>query len=660
MAASLSGVFNVQEFTDLGAFGVGYRLYTYTASTTTHKAAFTTAAADVEHTYTSDGSGGQYIAINARGELPAPLFLASGAYDIALKTAAGATVWTRRAQGNNDASAELATSLASAATLSTGAGLVGFDASKSYAAGTVGAKLRQFVSVTDAPYNATGDGVTDDTAALVAAFASGDPINLLGLTYAVSGELTIIGPVTSDGATLKFTSNVTSALELGASANVAGTLTVDVSTVAVTNGLLLDGATQCSDLTAQRADNIVVLGNNHALTTNGVMLDATVAGASNSAWVHYAKLRRLTVRNCGKGLVLQASMATLTLSYVNANVIDEINIVGCKRSIVMSAASGSEISSNFIQRYVVQYGFVSGSGPTNGIEMAGTCSSNVLSGFVYDWDHTQTVGPVVSLDASTKDNRVESSAFSWEVSDLGVRNLVSSAITPARSGAWVSPHGRGFNGTQDNALAHWAGCVGTVTGTAATTGTATCSLTAGALLNIQRENDATASVTFVAGTGVASYTIEFRSTTEVFDGLSVVGAYFEPGYLPSGLTVQIDVGAGYVTRADFDDVQASDVFCRLDSVGGTDVYADVIGIKFIVKGSDARVVKLRQVYANGAMPKTHLSRGGDRMLGDLLFSGNGVGPILVDTATGDIYRVKVTNGVLGLSAANPAKTMTYF
>ncbi len=96
--ASLSGVWNVQEFTDTGDLMALGRLYTYVAGTTTHKIAYTDAAGAIPHTYTSDGMGGQYLALNARGELPAPLFLTADAYDLALKTPAGASVWTRRAQ----------------------------------------------------------------------------------------------------------------------------------------------------------------------------------------------------------------------------------------------------------------------------------------------------------------------------------------------------------------------------------------------------------------------------------------------------------------------------------------------------------------------------------------------------------------------------------
>lgn len=46
-----------------------------------------------------------------------------------------------------------------------------FSHSTSYSAGTVGAKLKQIINIKDAPYNAAGDGVTNDRAAFVSAVA---------------------------------------------------------------------------------------------------------------------------------------------------------------------------------------------------------------------------------------------------------------------------------------------------------------------------------------------------------------------------------------------------------------------------------------------------------------------------------------------------------
>lgn len=138
MAASQSGVFNPQAFTDAGLPAASYRLYTYTQGTTTHKAAYTDAAGVVAHTYTSDGAGGLYIALNARGELPAPLFLTSGAYDLTLKTPAGATVWTRYARGSNDFTAAVVADLADAASASKGSGLIAHDRDNAYPINTIG------------------------------------------------------------------------------------------------------------------------------------------------------------------------------------------------------------------------------------------------------------------------------------------------------------------------------------------------------------------------------------------------------------------------------------------------------------------------------------------------------------------------------------------
>lgn len=150
MSASLSGVFDLQSFTDAGVLGVGMRLYTYITGTTTFKAAYTDAAGLVSHTYTADGSGGQYIALNARGELPAPLYFSTGSYDLALKTAAGATVWTRRADPTAD--------------------------------------LLKSVVACPMDYGAVGDGATNDTAAFIAACNTGLLVDGRGKTYGISGS----------------------------------------------------------------------------------------------------------------------------------------------------------------------------------------------------------------------------------------------------------------------------------------------------------------------------------------------------------------------------------------------------------------------------------------------------------------------------------------
>lgn len=184
MAASLSGEFNFQQFTDAGDPLASGRVYTYTAGTTTKKTAYTDAAGSVAHTYTSDGAGGEYIALNARGELPAPLFLNSGSYDIALKRSDGTTVWTRRAKGQDDDAATLRTDLADTADAAKGDALIGTKASGTGAiARTQHAKNADFVYASDY-----------DTLPNAVAAASGKTLRLTdGATYDITSTLSLTG-----------------------------------------------------------------------------------------------------------------------------------------------------------------------------------------------------------------------------------------------------------------------------------------------------------------------------------------------------------------------------------------------------------------------------------------------------------------------------------
>lgn len=206
MTASLAGVYNFQAFKSTGDLAASYRLYTYSPGTTTHKAAYTEQTGVTTHTYTADGLGGQYIAVNARGELPSPLFLSSGGYDLCLKTDAGVTVWTRRAYATDEATTTLQTDLADVASASKGAGLVGYDVDLAYANATVGDALHKHGRVLQ---GADPTGVADSTSALRALFDLCIPNGYVAVLP--SGTYKVTGPITANGT-------------LGASANQTGNL----------------------------------------------------------------------------------------------------------------------------------------------------------------------------------------------------------------------------------------------------------------------------------------------------------------------------------------------------------------------------------------------------------------------------------------------------
>ena len=494
--------------------------------------------------------------------------------------------------------------------------------------------------------------------ALTAAIATGKPLFIPAGTYNINtGGFKFTNLVYADNAVLNFTGNVSVAIQLGANANMQGKLTVNVSTVTCTTGILISGADVMDHNTAPRCDNISLIGNNHTDSVNGLLLDALTPqtpGGPTSA-IQYCKLNRVTVQNFQAGCHLRASQATLTNSYVNANIITSLVLVGCKRSIILDGQSNGQVAANFIDDYVTQYGAVAGSAPTGVIELYGKASGNTLNGFIFDWNPTVNDNPVVYFENSTEANYISGSAAVWQVQDDGYNNQYKSTL-PDLSQQWVGPYGGSFSGLQSNCLANFSAS-GTLTGAASTTGTASVSVTSGSVTNVETENDKYLQLTYAAGTGEATYTIEFRSATILINEITTVGVLFASGYQAKKIRVEMDfTGSAYTVVAEITPNVNDQIFLRLDTpIPKNAVY----GVKFKIQGADSRVVKIRQLFANGIMPKTFVSRGGDSINGDLIFQ-LGQGPVLKDTSNGNLYRVQVTGGALTVSAANPTTKTTYY
>lgn len=109
---------------------------------------------------------------------PAAIYTSGSAFSITVKDANNNT----RTSSLNVSTIVDAAALASAS----GAGLIGFNQSQAYAAGTVGNLLLNWADVCAAPYNADPTGVADSTAAFNAALATGRPVWVKQGTYRVS------------------------------------------------------------------------------------------------------------------------------------------------------------------------------------------------------------------------------------------------------------------------------------------------------------------------------------------------------------------------------------------------------------------------------------------------------------------------------------------
>lgn len=181
MTTTLSPTPKLQFFATDGSLLVGGKLYTYAAGTSTPLATYTD--------YTGITANTNPVILDSRGE--ASVWLGNSSYKFVLKTSNDTLLWTVDNIQNTSALTALAAS--------SGSSLVGFiQSGASAVASTVQTKLREIISVKD--FGATGNGSTDDTAAVQAALvaAAGKSLYVPAGIY-LCGELTIYGGTTMYG-----------------------------------------------------------------------------------------------------------------------------------------------------------------------------------------------------------------------------------------------------------------------------------------------------------------------------------------------------------------------------------------------------------------------------------------------------------------------------
>lgn len=184
--AALMPMPKLQFFSQFGTPLSGGLIYTYAAGTTTPLATYTDSTGATQNPNPIVLDSGGFGAI----------WLGSSAYKISANTAAGVNIWTVDNVTNNGLA--LSGSLGG----SNGATLIKFTAPSTGAVSrTVAAKLSDTVSVKD--FGATGNGTTDDTAAIQQAIADAATCQTVYFpagTYKITSTLTISKCVTLQGA----------------------------------------------------------------------------------------------------------------------------------------------------------------------------------------------------------------------------------------------------------------------------------------------------------------------------------------------------------------------------------------------------------------------------------------------------------------------------
>lgn len=169
-----------KSFLDSGSPNAGGRLYTYNSGTTTFKTAYTDATLATPCTYTSDGIGGQYIALNARGE--AQVWLGSGTYTFVVQDNLGATIWSIDGQADQGsyATSYVLGRLTNSSDATQGSGLPNFNFQLNYAANTIGWAVKNALGANPLWFGAAGDGIQDDTTFVQAAMNFSKTVTIPG------------------------------------------------------------------------------------------------------------------------------------------------------------------------------------------------------------------------------------------------------------------------------------------------------------------------------------------------------------------------------------------------------------------------------------------------------------------------------------------------
>ena len=304
MSASLIPTPVMQFFDSNGDPLSGGKVYTYAAGTSTPLA-----------TYTDQGGAtpnANPVILDSRGE--AAIWFGDSSYKLILRTSADVLIWT----------ADNVTAALASLAASSGSSLVGFlQAGTGAVARTVQAKAREVFSVKD--FGATGDGTTDDTAAINLAITAantaggGRVIIPAGATYivtanTVSGIATgVAGIVLKSNVTLQIDGTVkvkASAYGGGAYFGAIRCLDAGISNAAIVGCGTVDGnkanqtaSTQCTNiLLTAVVDNLSIRGIQVINANgNGVLCNGTSAVPMTD--VNYQNLR---VSNCAY-IGLQAS-----------------------------------------------------------------------------------------------------------------------------------------------------------------------------------------------------------------------------------------------------------------------------------------------------------------------------------------------------------------
>lgn len=250
---------------------------------------------------------------------------------------------------------------------------VSFSQNSVFAIGSVGRKLQQIISPRDAPWNAVGDGIADDTAAMVAffLFSAGYDCNLEGRTYLVASSL---------------------AMQAGA--------TYRNGKIKAKNSAGLSSVLTASTITRLIIDNIEIDGNadNGGSILYGIFLQNGVSNIVRNSYVHDTKNAGIRVDTEDAAMVLNSRFINCGRTGVTDN---HGIMIGSSTGICQNWLIQGCYVRNAFRKGITTYGFAPGS-CVNGRLNNNRVSDCALGGFYITGD----LGTVVGAKNITLSNNI--------------------------------------------------------------------------------------------------------------------------------------------------------------------------------------------------------------------------------------------------------------
>lgn len=310
-----------------------------------------------------------------------------------------------------------------------------FSQDETYAAGSVGAKLSEWVSVKDAPFNAKGDGVADDYDAINAAWtyclANGKSLHFPAGTYLVAGDRNF--PFRNEGPDLLDCKNITifgdgpnSVLKTISS---VGADVLQLNNIANLHIRNLRITAELTGFSGAGSNGISITGGFDNITIDQVWCESL------------PYVDKTTYLDGGKAFTIQPGTPTLECGSVTARVYAKgcVYGAGLEVDLVNWATKKHAIDVDVIAEDCYT-GIIVSSGPASAALSPGMTSGFRARGLLINCQHSVTASRAhgVDIDAmiitnkSAADRRLSPSGTAWSSSSSTVTGLIATYAKNSR------------------------------------------------------------------------------------------------------------------------------------------------------------------------------------------------------------------------------------